>query len=291
MTAEEPGESLLAKWWSFGSTIVAPATLLSTLLFYFGYVSSRAQYRYFGVDVDTVGLSTQDYVMRSPQALLVPLLAISLGGAGLLLLHAAVRRHPPSVGTVRVLLAVSAATLTIGLVLIGAFAVFGSWWAYPLVTPLLLAAGSAGALYALRLPGAPPLLGRGDPEGAGLRRGVLAFAAIAIVTCLFWATATLAEWSGSGNGMRTARHLDQLAPVILDTRERLFLTDGIVRETALPTGEEDRFRFRYRGLRLLVHGDDKLFLVPNKWSSSNSTLVVPLDGSVRVQFRFVNREP
>ena len=159
------------------------------------------------------------------------------------------------------------------------------------MTPLLLAGGSAGVLYSLRLPGAPPLLGRGDPEGVGLRRGVLAFAVIAIITCLFWVTATLAEWSGRGNGMRTARHLEQLAPVILDTRERLFLTDGIVQETALPTGEEDRFRFRYRGLRLLVHGDKQLFLVPNKWSSSNSTLVVPLDGSVRVQFRFLNREP
>ena len=135
MTAEAPGESLLAKWWSFGSTIVAPATLLSTLLFYFGYVSSRAQYRYFGVDVDTVGLSTQDYVMRSPQALLVPLLAISLGGAGLLLLHAAVRRHPPSVVTVRALLGVSASTLVVGLVLIGAFAVFGELVGVPARDP------------------------------------------------------------------------------------------------------------------------------------------------------------
>ena len=86
------------KWWSFGSQIIAPATLLSTLLFYFGYVSSRAQFRYFGLDVDTVGLSTQDYVMRSPQALLVPLLALSLGGAALLILHLAVRRHPPPAG-------------------------------------------------------------------------------------------------------------------------------------------------------------------------------------------------
>ena len=35
--------AMFDKWWSFGSTIIAPATLLSTLLFYFGYVSSRAQ--------------------------------------------------------------------------------------------------------------------------------------------------------------------------------------------------------------------------------------------------------
>src|SRR6478609_3816343 len=85
------------KWWSFGSTIIAPATLLSTLMFYFGYVSSRAEFRYFGLAVDPLGLSTQDFVSRSPQTLLVQLLAISLGGASLLLLHLAVRRHPPPV--------------------------------------------------------------------------------------------------------------------------------------------------------------------------------------------------
>ena len=91
--------------------------------------------------------------------------------------------------------------------------------------------------------------------------------------------------------MRTARHLDRLAPVILDTRERLFLADGTVEETALPVEEGDRFRYRYRGLRLLILGSDRLFLVPDAWSASDSTLVVPLDDSVRVQFRFMNRAP
>jgi hypothetical protein len=114
---------------------------------------------------------------------------------------------------------------------------------------------------------------------------------VAIVGCLFWATATVAEWTGLGNGMRTARNLDDLAPVILDTQDRLFLTDGIVEETALPASEEARFRFRYRGLRLLIQGDGALFLVPERWSPSDSTLRVPLDDSVRVQFRFVNRAP
>jgi hypothetical protein len=160
------------------------------------------------------------------------------------------------------------------------------------VTPLLLAAGSGGVLYASRLPGAPAVLSSPWEETRGLRRGVLAFALVAIVGCLFWATATVAEWSGLGNGMRTARELDELAPVILDTQERLFLTDGgIVKETALPAGENSQFRFRYRGLRLLIQGDGALFLVPERWSPSNSTIRVPLDDSVRVQFRFVNREP
>jgi hypothetical protein len=283
--------AMFDKWWSFGSTIIAPATLLSTLLFYFGYVSSRAQFRYFGLDVDTVGLSTQDYVMRSPQALLVPLLALSLGGAGLLILHLAVRRHPPRAAVVRAFLVVSLIALFAGVVLIVGYAVLGGWSVYPLVTPLLLAGGAAGVLYGMRLPGAPAFLTPADDEGRGLRRGVLAFALVAIIGCLFWATATIAEWTGTGNAMRTARNLNDLAPVILDTQDRLFLTDGIVKETALPAQEDARFKFRYRGLRLLIHGDGKLFLVPEKWSPSDSTLLVPLDDSVRVQFRFVNRAP
>jgi hypothetical protein len=282
---------MFEKWWSFRSTIIAPATLLSTLLFYFGYVSSREQYRYFGLDIDTVGLSTQDYVMRSPQALLVPLLAISLGGAALLLVHLAVRRHPPPVGVVRGLLVVSVVAVVAGIVLIGGYAAFGDWPPYALVTPMLLAAGSGGVLYATRLPGAPSLFSAVTEETRNLRRGLLAFALVAIIGCLFWATATVAEWTGLGNGMRTARNLDDLAPVILDTQDRLFLTDGIVEETALPASDEARYRFRYRGLRLLIQGDGALFLVPEKWSPSDSTLRVPLDDSVRVQFRFVNRAP
>ena len=283
--------AMFDKWWSFGSTIIAPATLLSTLMFYFGYVSSRVEFRYFGLDVDTLGLSTQDYVSRSPQTLLVPLLAISLGGASLLLLHLAVRRHPPPVPVVRAFLVGAFLCVLLGVVLIVGYGAFGSWAAYPLVTPLLLAAGSAGVLYGMRLPGAPESMRPTDEEGVWLRRGVLAFALVAIVTCLFWATATVAQWTALGNAMNTARNLDDLPPVILDTRERLFLKDGIVQETALPAGEADRFHYRYRGLRVLIQGGDNLFLVPERWSPSDSTLMVPLDGSVRVQFRFVNQPP
>jgi hypothetical protein len=289
---EESRAAVFDRWWSYGSKVIAPASLLSTLLFYFGYVSSRAQYRYFGLDVDTVGLSTQDYVMRSPQALLVPLLAICLGAAALLLLHMGVRRHPLPTAAVRGLLVLGLVGVLAGLVLIGSYAAVGDWPAYPLVTPLLLAAGSAAVLYAMRLPGAPGLLQSTDPGGRGLRRGVLACALVAIVACLFWATATLAQWTGLGNGMRTARHLDQLAPVILDTQERLFLTDGgIVREKELTTAEDQKFRYRYRGFRILVQGDGVMFLVPERWSPEASTLMVRLDSSVRVQFRFLNRAP
>ena len=80
-------------------------TLVSALLFYFGYVSARSQYEYFGIDVDTIGLSTQDYVMRSPQPLLVPLLVTRPArGRRHSLLHNAIhadRRHRASLAPAR----------------------------------------------------------------------------------------------------------------------------------------------------------------------------------------------
>ena len=83
MPDEKPTGAQFERWLNLLGSVVAPATLIGALLFYFGYVSSRAQYDYFGVDIDSVGLSTQDYVMRSPQPLLVPLLVLALLGAAL----------------------------------------------------------------------------------------------------------------------------------------------------------------------------------------------------------------
>jgi hypothetical protein len=74
----------LVDWLGSWATVIAPVSVVSALLFYFGYVASRAQYEYFGVDVDVVGLGTQAYIMRSPQPLLVPLLVFTMLGAALL---------------------------------------------------------------------------------------------------------------------------------------------------------------------------------------------------------------
>jgi hypothetical protein len=82
--------------------------------------------------------------------------------------------------------------------------------------------------------------------------------------------------------------LDNLPSVILDTEQRLFLRDPGIEETLLPPSEGQTFHYRYRGLRLLIEGQDRMFLIPNEWSANDSTLVVPLDNSVRVQFQFQN---
>ena len=324
-----PGTQL-EQWISIGTTIVAPATLIGSLLFYFGYVSSASEYAYFGVDVDTIGLSTQDYIMRSPQTLLVPLLVLTLAGAGFLTLNAAVRGRIAAAapaggeagaaqpdansarraGHIRRMVQWSRifglALIAAGVVLLFTYTYVRGWQFYGLVTPLLIAFGAALIAYAShllnllqRLRGQPPAAakGTGPLRAAHADSSVLARRTASILICfviaasIFWATATVAQWSGLGLAQYQAAHFNDLPSVVLDTRERLFLTDPGIGEATLPPSEGQTFHYRYWGLRLLIEGQDRMFLVPDRWSASDSTLMVPLNDSVRIQFQFVDQQP
>jgi hypothetical protein len=48
---------------------------------------------------------------------------------------------------------------------------------------------------------------------------------------------------------------------------------------------------RSEGFRNLIRSVDRMFLVPTAWHPNNMTLLVPLDGEVRVQFQFRNDPP
>ncbi len=292
----------LERWLSIGGSIIAPATAITTLLFYFGYVSSRAQYDYFGVDVDLVGLTTQDYVMRSPQPLLVPLLVITLACALLLGAHTLVRRRVTEPDRLRELarrtVVAGLALLVAGVLLLFLYPLLQDWADYPLMTPLVLVAGGSLTGWGLMQ------LRRLDAEAAAAERGTerravdalevaIVLVWVAVAAGVFWTTATIADWSGRGLGKEQARELRELPSVILDTKESLFLPAGMgIVETRLEPAEDGQaFRYRYWNLRLLVEGKDAMFLVPNDWDAANTTLLVPVDGNVRVRFQFRNDPP
>jgi hypothetical protein len=332
VTGDKPSASQLEQWVSIGATIIAPVTLLGALLFYFGYVSSASEYAYFGIDVDTIGLSTQDYITRSPQTLLVPLLVLTLVGAGFLTVNAAVRGrivsavdHAPDEATnaakpgashverirnrVQRSRVLGLAVLVAGVVLLFSYAYIGDWAPYALVTPLLIALGAALIAYTSHLlsllqrlqaqqaPAAAKDAGRARvtpvrvDSPAVARRTAAVLIYVVLAASIFWATATTAQWSGRGLALYDAEHFDTMPSVILDTKERLFLRDPGIEETVLPPSDGQTFHYRYRGLRLLIEGQNRMFLVPDQWSASDSTLVLPLDGSVRVQFQFQNQPP
>ncbi|MDN5795976.1 MAG: hypothetical protein L0H79_09540 [Intrasporangium sp.] len=263
------------RWLSIGGSIVAPITAISTLLFYFGYVSTRAQYLFFGLDVDTVGLTTQDLVMRSGQPLLVPLIVLPLVAAvAVVLAH---RLRPWLVSHSGAGMVVGGVLLAVGLGLIFTYPLVEGWPYYPLVTPLVVAAGGTVTAYVIGL--------RGAPVAARVGLWILVAAGV------FWANATVAQWSGAGLAREQAAHLERLPQVVFDTKERLYLPYAGSVETALPRAEGQQFAYRYRGWRLLVQKGDRMFLVLCRQSGStcalnpaSPTLPVAVDGDVRLQF-------
>lgn len=330
MAGDRSEGTQLEKWASLGATIAAPVTVLGALLFYFGYVASASEYAYFGINVDTTGLNTQAYIMRSPQTLPVPLLVLTLLSAGFLTFNSAVRRRimvavtdtadfagpGPSPAQRVTRLARRAripglAALAIGVIMLFAYAYMRDWALYGLVTPLLIGLGAAIIAYTSRV---LSLLQRSHEQqekvsakntgmarltpahtdGSVLARRIASvFICVVIGASIFWATATIAQWSGRGLAEYAALHFDTLPSVILDTKEQLFLTDppASVTVSQLPPSQGQTFHYRYRGLRLLIEGQNRMFLVPDYWSPSDSTLIIPLDGSVRVQFQFQNQPP
>ena len=204
--------------WTTVANIVAPTTLLGALLFYFGYVSSQAEYAYFGLDVDTIGLSTQEYIMRSPQPLLVPLLTLPLAGAGFLLADVAVRRRIAPASTdmadqakaakvfkrvSRGSTAAGLAALSAGIVLLFIYSYIRDWPFYGLVTPVALASGAGLAAYSSHLRRTLKITVRhtraADTELSpidrlsSLPRAATVLIDALIMASIFWATATIAS--------------------------------------------------------------------------------------------------
>jgi hypothetical protein len=307
MTGEAGGRPI-ERWISLGTTIVAPVTALSALLFYFGYASTRAMYQYFGVDVDTVGLGSQDYLMRSPRPLLVPLVGLLLLGVFGLWLHVGVSDllANPRGGRARTRMAARSAVAAGGIILLSSVLLvvlypvpaIRDWPAYDLVVPLCLALGIVVLAYGRHVVARsnpsdvrdPPDPNDGrEPPRRSLRRVATVLVVSVVAASIFWATSTLAQWSGRGQAEVLADRLEELPSVILDTKERLYVNNPDIQEFELPEEDGQTFRYRYRQLRLLlVKGGERMFLVPAKWSPSATTLLVPLSDDVRVQFQFEN---
>lgn len=296
--AETPAPAGLGyeKWMGFLSNFIAPATLITGLLFYFGYVSSRAFFLYFGVDVDVLDFSNQQFVMRSPGAVFIPVMVILLIAAAAIVGHRLLRRRLGAATPARQRRTVTAfawtgiGLLVAGLVLAFSYALLASWPYYGFATAVALGAGAGLAAYAAQT--ARSL--RGAEQG----RALVVLLVAVMVAGAFWATAAVAEWWGRGQARALAADLGALPSVVLDAKDPVAPGNPAITAIRLDpafnadgTPVEGQFRYRYQGLRLLVRGGDYLFLVPDAWSADASTLVVPIDpDAYRVRFRFLPDE-
>lgn len=268
---------------------IAPTTLIAALFLYFGYEWTDRFYEYYGIDAATLQFSAQDYMLRSVHALYIPV------GALLLITLVAVWVHPVVVSTVlrhrqspavRGTL-VAGAVVGVALLLMGISAVVFPWRWSPdsLAAPLFACTGVLLLSY-LRS------LNRRRRHGTrsvrvDARERLSAGVVLAIVTLtVFWTANNFAIQYGRGSAIDLADRLSLRPAVIIDTTEGLFL-DRLpgVEETALPTATADqKYHFRYRGLRLLAQSGDRMFFVPAAWTPETGTALMLRDNSdIRVQ--------
>ncbi|MEW2030679.1 hypothetical protein AB0901_09195 [Streptomyces roseifaciens] len=276
-------------WGAWLKTIagfVAPTTILTGLLLYFGFAYTDALYEYFGIDAATLGFSTQDYLLRSAGALYMPVgitLATGLLGAlGYLCVTSLIRSRPALAPLLtRVSMALTAAGfLLFVLGMLGGFAV---WRAGALDTPLLLGGGLVLVLYGRVLQ--IKCASRAYPYAREATALVLIAALIALSS--FWAVNAYAQQHGRSDARYLARNLWLRPEIVVDTAERLYFRHTNVQEAALPDGgPKQRFKFRYHGLRLLAQSNSRMFVIPDGWSTrQGSVMILPADDSVRVAFR------
>ncbi len=276
---------LLDRVQSFAA-IAAPTTLATALLFYFGYVATLTRYRYFGVDLGALDLSTAELLLLGTEVIFPPLATLLLLVMAGLLAHRAVRalhrsRHKRVTKVVAVVLMVSGA-VAFGRAVVGVLFLSVSRHETPGLTAVCLGLGLPLIAYGLWVYRGPTPARRRSPSEALLLTALTGM----VVLGLFWATNIFAGGYGRGRAVEEAGELHNRPVVLLDLTQPLYLPDNVpgVHQFALPAEQGHPFRVRCQGLRLLTEAGGRLFLVPERWEGGARTVVVPYDSEVRVQF-------
>jgi hypothetical protein len=267
--------------------VVAPTTLLTGLLFYFGRLHVTGMFRYLGVNFTVLDLTFQDYLIRSADGLFVPLAAAAFmvlllvwaHGLAIRALGAGLRRRAARLLLPVVLLAalVLLATAVAGLRGSPAFV------ASPEIPGLALAIGTLLLAYATHLLHESWVSARPRPGGP---LSVAEWGAVFVVVSvgLFWAVGSYAIGVGTSRGQQIERELPSSPDTVLYSEKRLNLHATGVTETDCP-GDDTAYRFRYDGLKLVLQSGGQYLFLPTSWTRADgSAIVIPRTDALRLEF-------
>jgi hypothetical protein len=268
-------------------TVVAPTTLLTSLLFYFGWSHAYYFYDYFGVNSTLLGLTTRDYVQKAVDGLFVPMMVVACAGLLALWAHSLLRARLAA-GPHRHLRRLLAAVAAVGLALAA-----GGFWSvfaetalrrrlYGTAAPLSLALGVLLLVYAVHqwrsLPG-----GRRPPGPMSGRVAEWAAVFVLVGLSLFWAANNYSVAVGRQRAYQMVLQLPREPDVVLFSERSLSLAAPGVREVRCRDPQAG-YRFRYDGLKLLPQSGDQYLLLPERWSRRNGVaILIPRNDSLRLE--------
>jgi hypothetical protein len=265
--------------------LASQTAILAAFLFYLGRARTQAISAYFGIDNSLLGLTPADYILRSVNAALRPLIMLGILALVAMYIHERLLALDPRGWTGQlpiILISFGIAGGAIGLCLAE----------FQPVTPLgpgvlVLGAGAGGyGLYlrALHVSHDQSTAPYGHPTPAFIV--IMALAAAAAL----WATAAYANWIGIQKAHQIERRLSESSEVIVYSDKDLALTGPGITKTVLPASAPPaRYAIRYNGLRLLLRSNDRLFLLPVNWRPRSGSAIIlpdkPEGASIRVEFR------
>ena len=265
--------------------VVAPTTLLTGLLFYFGRQHATALFGYLGVPLTVFDLTPQDYLVRSVDGLFVPL---ALTAGVVLALHWTygwvVRVLPPSADrllvrwSVPVLLLVGLALVVVAVAGARDIAAFAT---DPELPGLCLIVGVLLLAYVVHLQRST-----GPARRSSTAALVAEWAAVFMLVGIgsFWAAGNYASGVGSGRAVQIEHLLPSTPDAVVYSEKSLGLQVAGVSEHVC-AADDAAYRYRYDGLKLIFQSGGEYLFLPAGWTHDDgSAIVIPRTDSLRLEF-------
>ncbi|WP_431970372.1 hypothetical protein [Nocardia sp. bgisy134] len=269
--------------------IASQVAFVTGVLYYFGWAYSRAFFGHFGVSAGTLGFTTQDYVLFSVGAMFLPLLSTLFWILALLAVrklpvwHALKSGRPRT--TLRWYVRLSAAAGTLFVAAVAVLTSIPTRFAGPLAeeAPFLLIAGAAMIGYATWLLWRyPAALGIRRPSRTVMQVRTIALVAVAMIGYV-WAAAAFAERKGTDDALhQEAAHFIDRPAIVVFSVDRLGI-EGAGTQVGEMTAPNEKYRYVYSGLWLLIRTSDRYYLLPQQWKAKQDRVFVIKDSdSIRV---------
>lgn len=265
-------------------------SVITALLVYFGWRRTETQARLLGIDESILGLSTQDFLLRSIGPLFIPVAVTAAGALAWLTLHHLLLRRITSgrVGGLRA----------------GARALLAAWLVVPAIAVVIGLVAPSIAIIAFPMSFAVGLLltyygvllGRllraeSKTQEVAVWQSPLerALVVILVLVSVFWTVSNYAELLGANLARDLQAQLPQLTEVVVYSPQRLSIDAPGASEEPLDrsgdTGDDAAYRYRTVGLRLLDHTGSHYFLVSDGWTPRYGVVVMLADDDpVRLEF-------
>lgn len=271
-------------------SIIAPITLITALMFYFGVQHAHWYFQYFGVNHTVMGLTTQDYLLRSADGLFVPVVSVAVLALLSLWLYRLLTGRVPAerkpmvqrrIAAVATMLGVIALTVAvIGIARPETFVQASAAPGLSLALGALLLALASNLQWQARTGGETKL-----PGWVGATEWGALFIVVGIG--LFWSVTNYSSAVGETRAYRTAVNLSAEPEAVLYSKERLSVPGVAARELVCVWPEEagGAYGFRYEGLKLVFATDTAYFFLPSDWPAGGGVaIVLPRSDPVRVEF-------